>query len=74
MKDSLTLTEIANALDTLTDITVSDRSDELAGHNATFWRSLVSQLGQLESGQRHYRLEREEDEGGRPLRPTRKRS
>ena len=38
MKDSLTLTEIADALDTLADITVSDRIDELAGHNASFWR------------------------------------
>ena len=38
MNDALTFTEIADALDTLADIKVSDRMDELAGHNASFWR------------------------------------
>ena len=46
MKDALTLTEIADALDTLADI--SDRMDELAGYNASFWRDAASCLRQLD--------------------------
>ena len=36
MRDTLTLTEIAEALDTLADVMVSDRMDELAGHNGAY--------------------------------------
>ena len=38
MKDALTPTEIADALDTLANGMVSDRMEDLAGHNASFWR------------------------------------
>jgi hypothetical protein len=38
MTKTLALTEIADALDTLVDIMISDRMDELAGYNASFWR------------------------------------
>ena len=44
MKDALTLSEIADALDTLADIMVSDRTDELAGHNASLWRDAAACL------------------------------
>ena len=48
MKDALTLTEIADALDTLADVMVSDRTEELAGHNATFWRDAAACLRRLD--------------------------
>jgi hypothetical protein len=44
MADTLTLTEIANALDTWTDIVISVRMDELTGYNASFWRDAASHL------------------------------
>ena len=44
MLDALTLTEITDALDTLADVMVSDCTDELAGHNASFWRDAVACL------------------------------
>ena len=47
MKDALTLTEIADALDTLADVMVSDRTDELAGHNVSFWRDAAACLRRL---------------------------
>jgi hypothetical protein len=50
MKDALTLTEIADALDTLADVMVSDRIDELAGHNASFWRDAAACLRQFAGG------------------------
>ena len=50
MKDALMLSEITDALDTLADI--SDRTDELAGHNASFWRDAALVLRGLdEAGQ-----------------------
>jgi hypothetical protein len=42
-----TLTEIADALDTLADIMVSDGMEELAGYNASFWRDAALHLRQL---------------------------
>ena len=45
MTDALTLTEIADALDTLAD--VSDRMDELAGYKASFWRGAALVLRRL---------------------------
>lgn len=44
MTDRLTLTEIADALDTLADIMVSDGMEELAGCNASFWRDAALRL------------------------------
>jgi hypothetical protein len=35
---TLALTEIADALDTLVDIMISDSVDELARYDASFWR------------------------------------
>jgi hypothetical protein len=48
VKGALTLAEIADALDTLADI--SDRTDELAGHNASFWRDAAACLRQFAGG------------------------
>jgi hypothetical protein len=47
LPDALTFTEIADALDTLADIMVSDRTDELAGYNASFWRDAAWRLREL---------------------------
>jgi len=40
--DGPTLDEIADSLDTLADIMVSDRIEELAGYNASFWRDAAA--------------------------------
>ena len=48
MKDALTLTEIADALDTLADVMLSDRTEDLAGHNASFWRDAAVCLRRLD--------------------------
>jgi hypothetical protein len=44
MTKTLALTEIADALDTLVDLMISDRMDELAGCSASFWRDAAWQL------------------------------
>jgi hypothetical protein len=46
MRDALTFAEIADALDALAD--VSDRMDELAGHNASFWRDAALVLRRVD--------------------------
>ncbi len=47
MTGALTLDEIADALDTLADVMVSDRMEELAGHNASFWRDAAARLRRI---------------------------
>lgn len=44
MNDRLTLSQIADALDTLADILTSDRTTDLAGYNITFWRDAAAVL------------------------------
>jgi hypothetical protein len=44
LPDTITLSEIADALDTLADIMVSDQTDELAGYKASFWRDAALHL------------------------------
>ena len=58
MKDALRLNQIADALDTLADVMVSDRVAELAGHNASFWRdaALLLRRSVEESSTRQDRL------------------
>jgi len=48
MRDALTLSEIADALDTLADVMVSDRMDELVGYNVSFWRDAALVLRRLD--------------------------
>jgi hypothetical protein len=46
LPDTITFSEIADALDTLVDI--SDRMDELACYNASFWRDAALRLRWLD--------------------------
>ena len=47
MNDTLILAEITDDLDTLADMMVSDRTDELAGYGASFRRDAAAYLRQL---------------------------
>jgi hypothetical protein len=38
LPETITFSEIADALDTLVDIMISNGLDEVAGHKASFWR------------------------------------
>ena len=44
MSDALTLSEIADALDTLADVMVSDGTREPTGHDAPFWSDAASRF------------------------------
>jgi hypothetical protein len=48
---TITFSKIADVMDTLADMMVSDQTDELAGYNASFWRDAAMHLRRLAGDQ-----------------------